>query len=123
MVSGVGPKETLEALNIPVFADLAGVGQNMWVSWRYYILYLWQKLTISQDHIAFSPAYAVDLTTHSQLSSSPFAATQVTEYLANRTGMLTNCGGDILGLNTKRDFTQLANFVSRLYQSSCREYQ
>lgn len=31
MVSGIGPKETLEALDIPVIADLAGVGQNMWV--------------------------------------------------------------------------------------------
>ena len=31
MVSGIGPKETLEAMNLPVLADLAGVGQNMWV--------------------------------------------------------------------------------------------
>ncbi|KAL8722844.1 MAG: hypothetical protein Q9225_000731 [Loekoesia sp. 1 TL-2023] len=50
-----------------------------------------------QDHIAFSPAYAVDVTTHSQLASQSFAAAQTAEYIANRTGMLTNCGGDILG--------------------------
>ena len=31
MVSGIGPKETLEELGIPVLADLQGVGQNMWV--------------------------------------------------------------------------------------------
>lgn len=37
MVSGIGPKETLEALDIPVIADLAGVGQNMWVSWRFHM--------------------------------------------------------------------------------------
>lgn len=79
MVSGIGPKETLEAMNIPVLADLSGVGQNMW------------------DHIAFSPAYAVDLTTHSHLASTSFAAEQTVEYIVNRTGILTNCGGDILG--------------------------
>lgn len=32
MVSGVGPKATLENLNIPVVNNLPGVGQNMWVS-------------------------------------------------------------------------------------------
>ena len=32
MVSGIGPRATLETLDIPVLADLAGVGQNMWVS-------------------------------------------------------------------------------------------
>lgn len=31
MVSGVGPKETLAGLDIPVIKDLPGVGQNMWV--------------------------------------------------------------------------------------------
>lgn len=32
MVSGVGPRETLEQHNIQVIADRPGVGQNMWVS-------------------------------------------------------------------------------------------
>lgn len=32
MVSGVGPKATLDRHNIPVVADRPGVGQNMWVS-------------------------------------------------------------------------------------------
>lgn len=32
MVSGIGPKDILESLNIPVISDLQGVGQNMWVS-------------------------------------------------------------------------------------------
>ena len=31
MVSGVGPKATLESHGIAVVADRAGVGQNMWV--------------------------------------------------------------------------------------------
>ena len=45
----------------------------------------------------FAPDYVVDLTTHAQLSSPSFAAEQTAAYLANRTGMLTNSGGDILG--------------------------
>ncbi|KAL8908996.1 MAG: hypothetical protein Q9207_000447 [Kuettlingeria erythrocarpa] len=85
MVSGIGPKETLENLGIPVLVDRPGVGQNMW------------------DHIAFSPAFAVDVTTHVQLGSESFAAVQGAEYIANRTGMLTNSGGDVLG------FTNLPN--------------
>jgi choline dehydrogenase len=34
MVSGVGPSETLQQYGIPVIANRAGVGQNMWVSNR-----------------------------------------------------------------------------------------
>ena len=32
MVSGIGPKETLQKFDIPVISDLPGVGQNMWDS-------------------------------------------------------------------------------------------
>ena len=35
MVSGVGPAETLQKYGIPVVADRAGVGQNMWASNRH----------------------------------------------------------------------------------------
>lgn len=31
MVSGIGPKETLNSLGIKVLSDRPGVGQNMWV--------------------------------------------------------------------------------------------
>lgn len=31
MVSGIGPKATLDSLGIDVISDRAGVGQNMWV--------------------------------------------------------------------------------------------
>ena len=33
LVSGVGPKATLDKHNISVVADRPGVGQNMWVGW------------------------------------------------------------------------------------------
>ena len=35
MVSGIGPKATLQEYGIPVIADRPGVGQNMWVSKDY----------------------------------------------------------------------------------------
>lgn len=35
MVSGVGPSETLQQHGIPIVASRAGVGQNMWVSYRH----------------------------------------------------------------------------------------
>lgn len=31
MLSGIGPKETLDSFNISIISDLAGVGQNMHV--------------------------------------------------------------------------------------------
>ena len=30
MLSGVGPRETLEEFDIPIISELEGVGQNMW---------------------------------------------------------------------------------------------
>ena len=30
MVSGIGPRQTLEQHDIPVISDLPGVGQNLW---------------------------------------------------------------------------------------------
>ena len=57
---------------------LSHLGQNMW------------------DHIAFSPAYAVNLITYNSLAVPEFAAEQTENYINNRTGMLINCGGGIL---------------------------
>ena len=37
MVSGIGPRETLEGLDTKVLADLNGVGQNMWVRQRFHM--------------------------------------------------------------------------------------
>jgi choline dehydrogenase len=53
MVSGVGPAEQLQQFDIPVVADLAGVGQNM------------------QDHIFFGPSYRVNLETLTRVANDP----------------------------------------------------
>ncbi|KAG9252054.1 glucose-methanol-choline oxidoreductase [Emericellopsis atlantica] len=79
MVSGIGPEKTLKKVGIKVISNLKGVGQNMW------------------DHIAFSPSYVVNLLTHSAMSRPDFAVEQLTNYQTQRTGQLTNCGGDVLG--------------------------
>ena len=52
-----------------------------------------------QDHVLLGTAYAVDVATHSQLIANPaFLAEAMQEYNTQRTGMLTNVGGDLLGM-------------------------
>ncbi|PCG99791.1 Glucose-methanol-choline oxidoreductase [Penicillium occitanis (nom. inval.)] len=79
MVSGVGPAETLRQFNIPIIADLPGVGQNMW------------------DHILFGANYRVSTLTHSATSNATFLAEILEEYMTkNGSGMLGNPGGDLI---------------------------
>jgi choline dehydrogenase len=79
MVSGIGPAAVLQRNGIQVLADRAGVGQNMW------------------DHIFFGPSYAVKTITHNWLGNSFYAEQATLEYAVNRTGILANVGGDVLG--------------------------
>jgi choline dehydrogenase len=70
MISGVGPKATLEQYGIPVIMDLPGVGQNL------------------QDQPVIGSAYRVDVPTSSKLINDPeYAADAVASYLANGTGV------------------------------------
>ncbi|KAL2047221.1 hypothetical protein N7G274_001240 [Stereocaulon virgatum] len=91
MVSGVGPAPTLKAYNIPVIADLPGVGQNMW------------------DHVVGGPSFRVNVLTTTELSINPtFNAQAVQDYLAEPPkGMLTDAGSDLLA------FERLPNRTSR----------
>ncbi|KAK4547098.1 hypothetical protein LTR36_001319 [Oleoguttula mirabilis] len=76
MVSGIGPKETLEQYDIPVIADLAGVGQNLW------------------DQPLYGIVYRVNVETGSMLINDPvYAAEAATQYLVNATGPLTGPPG------------------------------
>lgn len=40
MVSGIGPKATLDKFNISVVADRCGVGQNLWVCKSKLVVYI-----------------------------------------------------------------------------------
>ncbi|KAJ9264577.1 CAZyme family AA3 [Paecilomyces variotii] len=80
LLSGIGAKETLEQFNIPVIADLPGVGQNMW------------------DHILFGPTYRVDVDTYTKVIRDPaFLAEAVVSYITNQTGPLAGNVADYLG--------------------------
>jgi choline dehydrogenase len=76
MVSGVGPKETLQQYGIPVIADLPGVGQNL------------------QDQPIIGTDYRVNVPTSSKLVNDPeYAAEAAASYLANATGILAGPPG------------------------------
>lgn len=80
MVSGVGPKEQLEAHNIPVLADRPGVGSGM------------------EDHLDFSPIYEIDIENGVGAIADPTVnGPLIDEYRVNRTGPLTNAGVDYIG--------------------------
>lgn len=73
MVSGVGPEAKLTELGIPVVHSLEGVGQNL------------------QDHPIFTVSQAFNIPTSSQYDSfsAPGYAEAEAQYLANRTGPLS----------------------------------
>ena len=79
MASGIGPAATLKGLNIPVVANLPGVGQNM------------------QDHIYFGVSYRVNVESFSSLNDPVFAAAQAQLFNDKAAGMYTNPTTDVLG--------------------------
>ncbi|CZT20770.1 related to choline dehydrogenase [Ramularia collo-cygni] len=73
MVSGIGPRETLQRLNIPVVADLPGVGQDLW------------------DQPLWGISYRVNVLTGSESVNNPaYAAMAVELFIANGTGPLAS---------------------------------
>lgn len=49
------------------------------------------------DHIFYGPAYAVETVTHGWLADASYEAQATAQYIDERTGILTNVGGDVLG--------------------------
>jgi len=79
MVSGIGPKATLDSLNIPIVSQLEGVGQNMW------------------DHIMFGPSYSVEMPTLDSTVGDPAVlADALLEYTLNARGPLSSNVADLL---------------------------
>ncbi|KAI7703654.1 alcohol oxidase [Hortaea werneckii] len=74
MVSGIGPASTLHAHNIPLIKDLPGVGQNM------------------HDSCAIGGVIRQTNITN----PLPITAETISTFRQNRTGILTNSGGDVL---------------------------
>lgn len=80
MVSGIGPREQLEAHNITVLADRPGVGANM------------------EDHLDFAPIWEINIENGVGAIADPAVnGPLIEEYRVNRTGPLTNAGVDYIG--------------------------
>jgi len=80
MVSGVGPKETLQKFKIDVVADRPGVGQNMW------------------DHVMFGPSYEVNFHTIDYTLHNPVAlADALADYTLKAEGILSSNVVEFLG--------------------------
>lgn len=92
MVSGIGPEEELQNLNISVLANRPGVGQNMW------------------DHLDFGPTYYINAEGQTSEPSSVNDAA-VEQYLKNRTGFLTSPGVEWIGWE-KLPTANRANFTN-----------
>lgn len=106
MVSGVGPSDTLQKFNIPVVANLPGVGQNMW------------------DHVLGGISYRVNVVTTSHiLPQGDYATNALQQYLSDEPhGPYASLGSDLLAFEklpqkyrarlSKRTQQDLANFPS-----------
>ncbi|KAL4941710.1 hypothetical protein BDV06DRAFT_176372 [Aspergillus oleicola] len=79
MVSGIGPKSTLEPLGIRVVKHLPGVGQNLW------------------DHALFGVVNRVNVITASRLVNDQSAAYEALAEYAFQSGPLTAPGFGVLG--------------------------
>ncbi|KAJ0426706.1 hypothetical protein BJY00DRAFT_306703 [Aspergillus carlsbadensis] len=94
MVSGIGPASSLERHNIPIVADLPGVGQNL------------------QDHTLAGPSYRVNVITGSSNAIPSFVAQAQSQFNARPPrGPLTNPGVDVLAWE-KIPASHRANFTT-----------
>jgi choline dehydrogenase-like flavoprotein len=95
MVSGVGPKETLQKFDIDMVVDRSGVEQNMW------------------DHILFGPAYEDNINTLDHtLHNFVALADALADYALKAEGVLSPNVVEFLGWEKlpqefRRNFSQL----------------
>ncbi|KAJ5630887.1 uncharacterized protein N7484_010987 [Penicillium longicatenatum] len=94
MVSGIGPKETLEKYDIPVVADLPGVGQN------------------THDSCAINgPIFEIDAISYTTWQDADLMKQAVETYYKDHSGPLSNIGMDI-GAYEKLPASSRANLGS-----------
>jgi choline dehydrogenase len=94
MVSGIGPKQTLDKFNIPVVSNLQGVGQN------------------TRDSCAVNgPIYEIDAVSYGTWQQPDMLEQAVQMYYNNSSGPLTNIGLDI-GAYEKLPASSRANLSS-----------
>ena len=80
MVSGIGPKNLLQGLGIPLLVDAPGVGQNL------------------QDQPWFGSSFRVNFPTASALQNNPALLSEAVEaYFQNASGPLAVIGGGAFG--------------------------
>lgn len=91
MVSGIGPKDTLEEFDIDVLSDLPGVGQNF------------------QDHIFFGVVYPTNTETSQRLLEEDFLEASIEEYRSTHGGILSSNNLDYFGWSKLPNRTTLSN--------------
>lgn len=91
MVSGIGPRETLEKFDIPIVKDLPGVGQNMWDS-----------------HNLGGPVYEVSVPGFSYWQQPGPMQDAIEQLRSNGSGPLTNIGLDLGAWDVLPDRTNLS---------------
>jgi choline dehydrogenase len=98
MVSGIGPKETLQRYSIPVLKDAPGVGQGMEVRHRSRVSRGGEyRADFEKDHPGFSVTYKVRLESSTVLDSPAKNEQAVKDYLKDGTGPLGSTGGELVG--------------------------
>lgn len=109
MVSGIGPKVTLEQHNIPIIKESPGVGQNLWVSES--VPSIIQPLIPYKDHVLFGPTYNTSLITDSVLGQPAYLNEAMQLFASEQSGLLSNPGSDFLGKSSFIPQTLLSNLA------------
>ncbi|XP_011309456.1 glucose dehydrogenase [FAD, quinone] isoform X2 [Fopius arisanus] len=102
LLSGIGPKEELQAKGIPVVLDLPGVGKNL------------------HNHVS----YSIDFTLP-EVKASGYTPDNIATYLYNQTGPMSSSGlaqvtAILASQYTTPDYPDIQIFFSG-YQASCRQ--